>query len=517
MHLRESLFGAALGVAMLAAPAAHAAVTPHGLFTDGAVLQQKAKVPVWGTAANGEKVTVSINGQSESATAGQDGKWKVWLNPLKAGGPYTLKISGQNTIELKDILVGEVYVCSGQSNMEMSLGSTFNAPDAIAKSADPQLHLFTVPRATSDKPLYEVSGQWKPAGPDTVGGFSAVAYYFGRDLRKALKVPVGLIHSSWGGTVAEAWTSSGALSANPALSQMLVNYRTARRNYPFQLMAYQQTLEQYRLAVEQAKRDGKEPPKMPNPPGDPAAPGNPNRPSVLYNAMISPLLPYSIRGAIWYQGESNAGRSWEYQTLFPTLIRDWRAAWNNPDLGFYFVQLAPFYAINPEPMESGWAELREAQRLTTLRVPKTGMAVITDVGEERDIHPKKKEPVGARLALAAEAITYDMDIEYSGPTYDSLKIHGDHAVVGFKHAKGGLVAKDGKLTGFTIAGKDHKWHNATATIEGSKVVVSSPDVKDPVAVRFGWTNFPVVNLYNKAGIPASPFRTDDFPLITQPK
>jgi sialate O-acetylesterase len=325
-----------------------------------------------------------------------------------------------------------------------------------------------------------------------------------------------VIETNWGGTVAEAWTSREALEADPILAKLEDSYRAAKRNYPFALMAYNDAAARRQQAAEQAAREGRPAPPPVSPPPDPGNPGNPNRPAVLYNAMISPLLPYGIRGAIWYQGESNAGRAVEYQTLFPAMIRDWRQRFGQGDFPFLLVQLAPFLDIQQQPMESAWAELREAQRLTTLRVPNTAQAVITDVGEEKDIHPKKKEPVGDRLALAAEEMAYGREVESSGPTFRSLQIRGDRAIVRFNHAAG-LQAKDGKPKGFTIAGADGKWYNAEAVIHGDRVEVSSPQVPRPVAVRFGWANYPVTDLWNRAGLPATPFRTDDFPLITQPK
>jgi sialate O-acetylesterase len=504
-------------LALLVAAPAQAAVKPHGLFTDGAVLQRDIRVPIWGTADGNERVTVEIAGQ-KVATEATDGKWMVWLKSMPAGGPHTLTISSPaNEVEVKNVLIGEVWICSGQSNMAWPLINTENSQQEIAASADRQLRLLTIQRATSRTEVHEVTAPWVESTPQSTERFSAVAYYFGKELRKKLGVPVGLINTSWGGTVAEAWTSPDALIAQASLAPILDNYRTARKNYAAALINYQQALSNHALAVEQARRQGRMPPAAPRPPGDPYSPNNPNRPSVLYNAMIAPLVPYAFRGAIWYQGESNAGRAYEYQTLFPTMIGSWRDAWGQGDFPFLFVQLAPFMAIQPEPGDSAWAELREAQRLTTIRVPNTGMAVITDVGEERDIHPRKKEPVGQRLAFAALQDVYDQDMEGSGPTFHRLRISGDRAILTFKHVGGGLVAQGGKLTGFTIAGEDRKFHNADAVIEGDRVIVTSPQVKKPVAVRFGWANYPVVNLFNKEGIPASPFRTDDFPFTTQPK
>jgi sialate O-acetylesterase len=513
---RKLIFSAVVAVAALAGSPAMADVKPHGLISDGAVLQRGIRVPIWGTAGAGERVTVRLRGQKASTVARPDGSWMVWLKPMKAGGPLTMTIAGSNKVEVKNLLVGEVWVASGQSNMEWSVAASASPQETIAKSADPMLRLVTIAKATSHTPARDVTVQWKECGPESVGTFSAVAYHFGKELRRELKVPVGLINASWGGTVAEAWTRRGTLEASPALQGILTNYQRARTQYLQNLLAYHQAMTKYQEDAHRARQAGQEPPRPPAEPVDPERPNNPNRPSVLYNAMIAPLIPYAIRGAIWYQGESNAGRAYEYQTLFPTMIRNWREDWGQGDFPFLFVQLAPFMAIQPGPADSAWAELREAQRLTTLTVPHTGMAVITDVGDERDIHPRQKEPVGKRLAQAALAMTYGKDVEASGPTFKSIKVKGNRAIVSFHHAKGGLVAKGDKITGFTIAGKDGKWVNADATVRGSKVIVSSPQVQQPVAVRYGWANYPVVNLWNKQGLPASPFRTDTFRITTQP-
>lgn len=457
---------------VLVATAAGATVKPAALFSDNAVLQQNALVPVWGFADNGEKVTVKFQNQ-ELSTIAKDGKWMVKLAPLSAGGPYTMTI---NTIELKNILVGEVWVCSGQSNMQFGLGEAANGKEAIAAAADPKIRLFTVPCITSYTPKDNVESSWVTCTPETVPGFSAVGYFFGRDLRKALDVPIGLINSSWGGTFAEAWTSPDGFKTLPDYAPW--------------------------IADENAKKEE-----------------GPNHPSVLYNSMINPLIPYAIKGAIWYQGESNAGQSIKYRTLFPAMIKSWRTAWGEGDFPFLFVQLAPYTAILSEPQESDWwAELRDAQLLTTKICPKTGMAVITDVGDPVDIHPKRKEPVGARLALAARKIAYGENIVYSGPIYKGMKIKGDSVTLYFDHVGGGLIAKDGDLKGFAIVGADKKLVWATATIvDGNKVVVKSPLVANPVAVRYGWATYPVVNLYNKENLPASPFRTDDYTMLTNPK
>jgi sialate O-acetylesterase len=498
--VRYSLFWLAL---ILAAPA-NANVKPNGLFTDNAVLQQKIPVPVWGDARSGEKVTVTFQKQVVSTTA-KDGRWNVVLKPLKAGGSFEMTIQGDNTVTLKNVLVGEVWLASGQSNMQMDLRSCFDPAEAIATSKDPMLRLYTVPRRPLDQPVLDVDAKWEECGPETVPGFSGVAYYFGRDLRKSRKVPVGMISTNVGGTPAEAWTRREVLWADPELKTILTSYAERLGNF-------EKAMLDFSLAEAKAKERGETIPRAPQ-----NSPANYQRPCGLYNAMIAPLVPYAISGAIWYQGESNAGAAYQYRKLFPAMITNWRKDWNQGDFAFLFVQLAPFLKINPEPMDSAWAELREAQHMTTKNTPKTGEAVITDVGDEVDIHPKKKEPVGARLALAARTVQYKEKIEFSGPDYQSMTNDINKAVLVFTHAKG-LSTSDGKeVKGFTIAGPDRKFYNAQAKIEGNKVIVWSDRVSTPASVRYGWANFPVVNLQNGAGLPASPFRTDDWPITTGPR
>ena len=477
--MRSRMLLAAVLATGLCAPFARADVKPHALFSDGMVLQRDVKTRVWGKAEPGEKVSVVLSEKSgkgitpDPVEADKDGNWSIELSSSPAGGPYTMTIKGKNTIELKDVYVGDVWVGSGQSNMEMSLNGCADADKHKAASKNPKIRLFTVPRKIADNPQQDINGKWVECGPDTVGGFSGVAYFFGRDLQKALDIPIGLIHTSWGGTIAEAWTPKEALEANPDLKK---------------------------LVPAMIKMEG----------------NNANQGTVLYNAMIAPLISYPIKGAIWYQGESNAGRAAEYETLFPTMIQSWRKAWKQDDMPFFFVQLAPWQKIEQDPTDPAWARLRESQRLT-LKLPKTGMAVITDVGDEKDIHPKRKEPVGARLALAARAIAYGQKIDYSGPSYENVKFVDGKAILSFQNLAGGLEVKGGELTGFTIAGDDKIFCNADAMIQGDTIVVSSAKVVKPAAVRFGWANYPVVNLWNKAGLPASPFRTDDWAMETKKK
>ncbi len=327
-------------------------------------------------------------------------------------------------------------------------------------------------------------------------------------MQKALDVPVGIIHTSWGGTRAEAWTSRAVLEADPLYKGEFLDSATLTANYEKALKRYELAVAAHKKAVEKAKADGEDPPAAPRAPVKPGE--DPNAPSVLYNGMIAPLMPFPIKGVIWYQGESNASKAEQYRSLFPKMIQNWRDDWKQGDFPFLFVQLAPYQAKSSEPTDTDWARLRDAQLFTSRKVKNTAMAVITDVGDEKDIHPKRKAEVGHRLMLAARALDYDKTVEGSGPLFDKMTVEGNKAILSFNHATGGLVAKDGPLTGFTIAGADKYFHNADAEIKGDTVIVTSKDVEKPVAVRFGWANYPVVNLWNKIGLPASPFRTDDW-------
>lgn len=493
----------------LGASSLQAEVRLPALFSDNMVLQQKRPVAFWGWADNGEKVTVEFRGEKASTEA-KDGKWKVLLPMSKAGGPFELKVNGSNEITLTNVLVGEVWICSGQSNMEWPLRSSFEPEKDIANSKNSKIRLFTVPKLKSDAAVEDVKGAWSESDPESVPGFSAVAYYFGRDLQEKLGVPVGLIHTSWGGSPAEVWMREDLLAADPLYKKQILD------NYETQLQNARGEIQKWEAERDAAQKAGKA--------FNRGKPGPYWKPSELYNGMIAPLIPYTIAGAIWYQGESNAGAAWQYRMLFADMISNWRTDFGQGDFPFLLVQLAPWDKnrkrdlgeITREPVDSDWAELREAQLISTQVLPNVGMAVITDLGDKDDIHPRKKEPVGHRLALAAEGIAYGKSVVYSGPAYKELAVEGNRAIVTFDHAKG-LAASEGELKGFAIAGRDQKFHWATGEIKGDQVILTSPNVPNPVAVRYGWADYPVVNLVNKAGLPASPFRTDNFPMVTGPK
>ena len=615
------------------------------LFQDNAVLQCDARVPVWGTARDGEKINVTFGGQNISTVA-TNGVWKIWLKPMKPDAtPQTLTVRGDTTSEMTNVLVGEVWVAGGQSNMERQLGlragqqPIVNWEQEAANANYPEIRQFYVPETKSFSPQTTVKGDWSVCSPETVINFTAVGYFFARDLFAARHVPIGIIHSSWGGTPAEAWTSEAALQKLPDFAEPLAQLKKfaadpelARRETLARQEAWYQQVDPGSKpgaawsAAELAADDWKtmtlptywESAGYPDfdgifwfhrafdlpenwdggdvvlhlgavddidttwvngaqvgstigwslprvyrvpgnllkrgtnviavrvldtgggggiyggddamrlffkagektnslslaglwqckqsvslketgwPPGDFSQ--DPSSPTVLYNGMIAPLLPYAMRGVIWYQGEANVGRERQYQSLFPALIADWREAWGEGNFPFLFVQIAPFRYNTPE--------IREAQLFTLEHTTNTAMAVTIDCGDADDIHPPHKQPMGARLALAARALAYGEKIEYSGPVFDSMKIDGTNVILHFTHLGGGLVAQDGGLKGFTLAGADKVFHPAQAKIVGETVVVNSAEVPLPVAVRYGWANVPDGNLFNRAGLPASPFRTD---------
>lgn len=622
------------------------------IFSDNMVLQQQTDAPIWGQAKSGAtvKITTSWNGKTYETQADKEGKWKLSVSTPQAGGPYELTLTDGSKLSLKNVMIGEVWICSGQSNMEMPLdgwGKILNYQQEIATANHPNIRLLHAEHATSSKPESNITirgNGWQVCSPATIADFSATAYFFGRDIAENQHVPIGLIHTSWGGTIAEAWTGGKVLNEMPDFRKAIEEVQTLPD--PSILAAeYKKNAEAWKLRSNKEYAAGKPARaamtlndsnwKTMTFPGDVDSQGlsnfdgiiwlrreveipaswtgkdvevslgqiddidetfwngseightdgynlprnytvqgqkvkagkqilairvtdnsgacgmtgdlylrsaggekislagdwkyqiadeigappvnksnNPNIPTLLYNAMIHPLIPYSIQGAIWYQGESNAGRAYQYRELFPLLIENWRKDWGK-NFPFYFVQLANFQKKTSDPVESDWAELREAQT-RTLTLTNTGMAVIIDKGDAADIHPKDKQAVGHRLALIARAKTYGENISYSGPLYRSYQVDGNKIVLSFDHSDGGLKSGDGKpLQGFAIAGRDHKFHWAKAEITGDKVVVSSPEVPFPVAVRYGWANNPDCNLYNNADLPASPFRTDDWKGVTQ--
>ncbi|MBN1805166.1 MAG: hypothetical protein JW837_07945 [Sedimentisphaerales bacterium] len=498
------------------ATAVFADIKLPAIIGNNMVLQRGQKVPIWGWATPGEEVMVGVswNSMKWAVTANKDGKWMFKIIPPKTSGPHEMTITGKNEIKISNILVGEVWVCSGQSNMQMTVQNSANAKVEIASANYPNIRLFSVTRKVAAEPQSDCEGSWVECNPETVPGFSAAAYFFGRELYQRLNVPIGLIHTSWGGTPSEAWTRREVLENEPEAGPILERYADAVANYPQAKQEYEQKLEEWKKTVEKARTEGRQIPRRPY---APLGPDHPHAPAGLYNAMIAPLIPYGINGAIWYQGESNAGRAYQYRKIFPAMITNWRNDWGQGDFSFLFVQLANFMETKSEPGDSAWAELREAQSMS-LDLPKTGMAVIIDIGEANDIHPKNKQDVGKRLALWALAKNYKKDIVYSGPLFKRMNVEGNKAILSFDHIGSGLMARSsGKLEGFAIAGADRKFVRASADIEGDKVVVSSEKVPEPAAVRYAWADNPVCNLYNKEGLPASPFRTDSWPGVTAGK
>jgi sialate O-acetylesterase len=545
----------ALAIGLSCSGAAFADVKMPAIFGDHMVLQRDLPVPVWGSADPGEQVTVSIAGSTpKTAAADSSGKWMVKLDKLKPGEPLTLTVKGKNTITLQDVLVGDVWVCSGQSNMEFGLGGAHNAKEEIPKANHPTLRIFLLQKKIAFEPQQDCVGKWEVCTPATIGKFTAVGYFFGKELNQDLGTPIGLIGTYWGGTPAQSWTSLAALEADSELEKaygeqfpkLRLNMPQAMEKFTTQVLPkwqqehekwveeidkpYKEALAKWNPEAAKAKAAGQpEPPKPQLAKPEPRRPGPPDQspgtPTVLSNGMIAPIVPFGIKGAIWYQGESNSGAFVLYRKLFPAMITDWRKRWGQGDFPFLFVQLANFMARRDNPSEpSSWAGLREAQS-KTLSLPNTGMAVIIDIGEGPDIHPKDKLDVGHRLALAAKHVAYGQNIVYSGPTCDSMNVEGDTVRVHFNNIGTGLVIGSpppirlgetpatpaSSLKGFAIAGADKKFVWADAKIDVNDVVVRSDQVKSPVAVRYGWGDNPEVNLYNKEGLPASPFRTDDWP------
>jgi sialate O-acetylesterase len=498
---------------------ARADVSLNNMFGDHMVLQQGIRNKVWGKADPGESVTVTLGPQKHSTTAAADGSWHVFLDPVQEyGGPHTLAVKGKNEVAFNDVLIGEVWVCAGQSNMQWSVNQA-NDPDLEKVAANfPNIRLISVPQVGTQEPQWNFTGKWAVCTPETVGSFSAVGYFFGRQLHQTLGVPVGLVNNAWGGSAADAWVKREKIASHPTLKAIHDRWVKMEEALPAAMADFEKRMEAHKAAVEQAKADGKQPPRPPQSP-DGQMRGN-ARPGNIHSGVLTPSIGYGIKGAIWYQGESNAGRAHQYRELFPFMIKTWREEWGLGDFPFYWVQLADFKAEKTEPAESDWAELREAQTMTMKALPATGEAVIIDIGEGKDIHPKNKQDVAKRLARWALAETYKKpDIVCRSPLYKAMEKQGSKIVLSFDNvtpsAAGWRPFDVAEPIGFTIAGEDRKFVPAKATIlPDGRIEVSSPAVADPVAVRYAWADNPVCNMYSVTGLPMTPFRTDDFPGVT---
>jgi sialate O-acetylesterase len=481
---------------------AGAEVRLPALLADHMVIQRDRPVHFWGRANAGESVSVTFKNTSAATRADSVGLWSLHLPPVEAGGPFEITVAGSNRIVLHDVLVGDVWVASGQSNMGFPLRDAVNGASEIATAKYPRLRLINVEPKVASYPLDDVETKgWSRCSPETAANFSAVAYFFGRDLQQKANVPIGLVESAWGGTPAEAWTSLRALSADASLMPVFAQWAKLSDDSIALKLRRKNELDAWREQVTKATAEGQ---LEPDYPWQANVDAGEWQPGGLYNGMIAPLVRFPIRGVIWYQGESNAAieQAPLYARLFKTLIQDWRRAWGEGDFPFLFVQLASFQG-GPDVR---WAEVRDAQR-RALDLRNTGMAVILDLGEETRIHPRNKQDVGLRLSLAARAVAYGENIEYSGPLFRQAVAEEKSIRIWFDHANGGLAAKGGELKSFEIAGDDRNFVPAEAHIDGSEVVVSSASVPHPAFVRYGWANFSNCNLYNQAGLPASPFQS----------
>jgi sialate O-acetylesterase len=489
-------------VAALAAALAFCAradvVLPY-LIADHMVVQRGLPVHIWGMAEPGEAVSVAFRGAERRAAADALGRWSVSLPPGDAGGPFAMTIRGANTISLADVLVGDVWVASGQSNMEWPLARAANAQREIAAAKFPRIRLVRAMHKTSEYPARDLVGEmWRECTPETVANFSAVAYHFGTLLQERYAVPIGLIQTAWGGTPVDAWTSLGAISRDPALMPVFAEWNGLMEDHAIALLRYHRAAKDWEKDVPRLKAERK---PLPPPPERPAGPAGPWKPGALFNGMVAPITPYAVRGVIWYQGEANGSgtRAPLYGRLFQAMIRDWRRAWGIGDFPFLYVQLA-----NYDAPESAWPELREGQR-QALALNDTAMAVTIDIGTPESIHPPDKKTVGLRLSLAARALAYGENIEYSGPLPRQVAAEGAALRVWFDHASG-LAARGGAVRGFEVAGADGEFLPAEARIEGSAVVARNAAVEQPVYLRYAWEDNPECNLFNAAGLPASPFR-----------
>lgn len=491
---------------------AGATVKLPSIISNNMVLQQQTKVALWGWGAPGEKVsiTTSWNESTSKVTAGADGKWITYVKTGKAGGPFYITFAGTNEIKVENVMLGEVWIAAGQSNMEFFMAKTKNSSytgvldyeNEIKKADYFGIRMIDVANKVADEPQYEFKGDWKVCSPATADTFSAVAFYFAKEVHTKTGFPVGIINATWGGTPAESWTKKEVLEKDKDFKVILDRYDQQVKEYPAASAVYKAEMEKWKADTSKHKEAA---------PKEPMGPNSSKSPYKLYNGMIVPVEPYTLKGVIWYQGENNAEHPYQYRRLFPAMIENWREDFKNTSLPFYFVQISPHRSQNPE--------IREAQLLTYRNVPHTGMAVTVDNGDSVNIHPRNKKLVGERLSLWALHDLYGQkDLVFSGPLYKSMKVAGSKIRIQFDYVDGGLVAKgDAELKEFTIAGEDEKFVPAHAVIEGNEVVVWSDEVNKPVAVRFAWRNVPVPNLYNKSLLPASPFRTDSWKGQTEGK
>ena len=496
---------------LLGAPAARANVAVPDVISNSMVLQRDHPASIWGTADPGETVVVMFASQTQSAKAGPDGKWLIRLGPMTASAtPGTMTISGSNTITLNDVLVGEVWIVSGQSNMQFTLAESADGEAAIASANDPAIRLFNVSRKVAFQHEPGPLALWQPASPASVRDFSAAGYYFAVQLRDALHVPIGIINSSYGGTQAEAWTPVEYLLASPDLRPCVERTKLWDEERPRVNAEYEQQMQQWHEAAEEAKAEGRRPPSEPRVPD---ALRESRIAASLYDRMIAPLIPFAIRGVVWYQGESNEARAQQYELLLPTMIKAWRERWGQDDFPFGIVQLPNYRDPRPEPSGEPWSFLREAQRHTALATTGSGLIVTIDIGEAHDIHPKNKLDVAKRMARWAMVVAYHQRMTVSGPMFRSATRKGSKLVLTFEEVGRGLRVRNGdKLEEFAVAGADHQWHWASAEIKGrNRVVVWSGEVPQPEAVRYAFNSNPRnPNLTNDTGLPAAPFRSDNW-------
>jgi len=505
---------------LTSAAAASADIKLPAIIGDNMVLQQKQSNPIWGWDKPGTKVTVTFGAQTKTAEAGAQGKWTVKLDPLPASAkPATMKIKGTSTKELKNSLVGEVWVCSGQSNMQWSVSQSYDAELEIATAKFPNIRLISVPQVGTQEPQDDFKGAWAECSPANAGEFSAVGFFFGRTLHQALDVPVGLIDNAWGGSAAEAWVRRDVLQKDPRFKTLMDGWAArekeltsdaSKQRYDAALAAWKKRSDEARAKKLEFRERAPQSPQQ-------QLSGN-SRPGNIYNGVLLPTIGFGIKGTIWYQGESNASRAYEYGYLFPLMIQHWRDEWKQGDFPFYWVQLADFKAEQPQPGDSDWAELRESQTKTQKAIQNGGQAVIIDIGEGRDIHPRNKRDVADRLVRLALAKDYGIQIPHRSPEYKSVELQGGKAIVTLNTFGSSLYTFDvQEVKGLAICGEDKKWVWATGKLIGAdKIEVTAPGMTKPVAVRYAWSDNPVCNLYSKEGLPVTPFRTDDFPMITRP-